>query len=381
MKKLSNSKIKTLKVKDKRYSVTDGNGLYLDIMPSGRKSWTLKYKINNKETRKKLGEYPTLSLKDVRILAEERKRIAVMGEHDISMKKLIAEWFAIYSKNWSSKKYVDNVKYRLNLISKPFSNMQVSHVSRSIVTEAVKEIMAKGTYETARRSLRLLSQVFDYAIACEYTEVNPCANISKIIPENTVKHMAFLNAYEMPKFWQDVGSLVADYELKQALMLYCLLTPRPSELMQAKWSEIDFEQRIWTIPPEHMKKRKEHIIYLADKALTIFQTLHNQRIDDGYIFKNRLDPTRHRPRESALAIIKRAGYKGVMTTHGFRSLLSTTANESKLFDGDIIERHLAHFPSNKVRSAYNKAEYWEQRKELMIWWDKQTDEWFQVKSS
>ena len=110
------------------------------------------------------------------------------------------------------------------------------------------------------------------------------------------------------------------------------------------------------------------MIPLADKPLEILRSLYDRRTNDEFVFKNKTKPWDHMPTETPLAAIKRAGYGGRMVTHGFRSLLSTTANESKEFDKDVIERHLAHVPKNKGRAAYNRAKYWDERVRLMQWW-------------
>lgn len=214
------------------------------------------------------------------------------------------------------------------------------------------------------------------ALAKEYVQANPCLLVSKMIPAHKVTNMATLPITDMPKFWTAIDYMQVRHDIKQALALYNYLTCRPGELMKARWDtgEFDLDNGIWLIPASRMKMRLEHMIHLPEKPLEILRDLYAKRTDDEYVFKNHRRPWDHMPTETPLAAIKRAGYNGKMTTHGFRALLSTHANEARLpsgarlFDKDVIERHLAHVPRNKGRAAYNRAKYWDDRVKLMEWW-------------
>src|SRR5699024_11215943 len=155
------------------------------------------------------------------------------------------------------------------------------------------------------------------------------------------------------------------------------LACRPSELAKSRWDsgEFDLENGVWLIPAHRMKMRQEHMIPLTEKPLEILRELYDTRTNDEYVFKKKNKPWEHMPTETPLAAIKRAAGAGKMTTHGFRSLLSTHANASKEFDKDVIERHLAHVPENKGRFAYNRADYWDERVRLMQWWSDIVTPW------
>ena len=363
--------IKALKAEDKRYSKSVGDGLQIEVLTSGKKSWVLSYtKKNGSRTRKKLGSYPILSLKDARILTQDLLRKAALGLSSLSMADLISEWLTVYSANWSSDKYRYTVIYRLELITQGFSGTSVSEVTGAMISSNIALILAKGNTETANRCLRHLNAVFDYALAKEYVEKNPCELVGRMIPAHKVTNMPSLPISEMPKFWTALNYMDMKHETRQALALYNYFACRPGELVKARWDsgEFDLENGIWLIPAHRMKMRLEHMIHISDKPLEILRDLYDRRTNDEYIFKNKIKPWDHMPTETPLAAIKRAGYNGKMVTHGFRALLSTNANESKLFDHDAIERHLAHVPTNKGRAAYNRAKYWDQRVSLMNWW-------------
>ncbi|WP_353164244.1 tyrosine-type recombinase/integrase [Acinetobacter guillouiae] len=375
---LSDSQVKALKPKEKRYSLADGEGLSVDVFPTGKKKWIVSYRVNGKQTRKNLGEYPELGCKDARQLARQCKAEA-QGKmlNSPSVNAVIEEWLKLMTPRWSSKKYIDTVIYRLNYITEDFKNQPIDEVDRKIIVKKVKEIVNKGTLETAKRSLRLLNEIFNFAIASDYTQKNPCTLISDVIPQQTVRNMPSLDAEQMPEFWNRVTHSNVTPELLHALKLACYTAVRISELLQSRWDsgEIDLENRQWVIPASRMKMRRDHVVPLTDQTYTLFKELYDHKTDNGYIFKHTRNPAEHVRSESILAIIKRNGYAGQMVTHGFRSLFSTHTNNSKLFRPDVIEYQIAHVPKDRIRGIYNRAEYWDERVELMKWYSEQVDRW------
>ncbi|MGE8530891.1 MAG: tyrosine-type recombinase/integrase [Acinetobacter guillouiae] len=375
---LSDSQVKALKPKENRYSLADGEGLSVDVFPTGKKKWIVSYRVNGKQTRKNLGEYPELGCKDARQLARQCKAEA-QGKmlNSPSVNAVIEEWLKLMTPRWSSKKYIDTVIYRLNYITEDFKNQPIDEVDRKIIVKKVKEIVNKGTLETAKRSLRLLNEIFNFAIASDYTQKNPCTLISDVIPQQTVHNMPSLDAEQMPEFWNRVTHSNVTPELLHALKLACYTAVRISELLQSRWDsgEIDLENRQWVIPASRMKMRRDHVVPLTDQTYMLFKELYDHKTDNGYIFKHTRNPGEHVRSESILAIIKRNGYAGQMVTHGFRSLFSTHTNNSKLFRPDVIEYQIAHVPKDRIRGIYNRAEYWDERVELMKWYSEQVDSW------
>lgn len=378
---LSDLKVKNLKPQEKRYSIADGEGLIISVFPSGKKKWVLSYRHHGKQNQKTLGEYPEIGCKDARNLARDFKSQLSGKKINVpTLGEVIQEWLAIMGPRWTSDKYKYTVIYRLNYISEDLSDTSIDEIERKDVVKKVKEIVAKGTIETAKRSLRLLSDVFNFAIASDYTEKNPCLMISDIIPKTEVNNLAALKASEMHEFWRRVQQSQVSNDLMVAIKLACYTAVRISELILARWDtgEIDFEKKEWVIPASRMKMRRDHVVPLTEQTVALFMEMYQRRIDDGYIFKHANKPTLPCRSESILAIIKRNGYAGRMTTHGFRTVFSTAANESGEFRHDVIEYQIAHVPKDKIRGIYNRAEYWSERVELMRWYAEQVDEWMKV---
>lgn len=366
---LTDNKIKGLKPTEKRYSLSAGEGLSIDVMPTGRKSWVLEYTALGKRKRKKLGEYPAISLKQARELANKIKDNA--GLTPITVSELIHEWVELYSKQWTSEKYKYTVIYRLTYITNDFKDMMVADVSRAMVSKAVSQMVAQGTYETAKRSLRLLSQVFNYAIAHEYAQNNPCTLVDNIIPTHTVQNMATLSANEMVDFWRTIRKTPTIGLAPIALSLANYLAVRPSELCKATWGEFDLDKGIWEIPAERMKKRRTHVVPLSKQALALLQQLHSLTGFDTYLFPSRAKDRKNAHQRFRMAL-KRLGYHDKQALHGFRHIASTKLNNytdenGMKFDGRVIEFALAHKVQG-VTGVYNKAEYLHDRKIINQWY-------------
>ncbi len=142
---------------------------------------------------------------------------------------------------------------------------------------------------------------------------------------------------------------------------------RPSEASGARWAEIDLDTKLWTIPAERMKAKREHIVPLSPQALEILDVMKPISAHREHVFPSRNDPKQPMNSQTANAALKRIGYGGKLVAHGLRSIASTALNESG-FNSDIIESALAHIDKNEVRRAYNRSIYLEQRRELMSWW-------------
>jgi len=375
---LSDAQVKSLKPEEKRYSKADGEGLSIEVMPTGKKKWVLSYRVHGKQNRKQIGEYPEIGCKEARQLARQVKAELQGKVLDApTVRVVIDEWLALMTPRWSSQKYIDTVIYRLNYITEDFIDESIDEVERKQVVKAVKNMVSKGTLETAKRSLRLLNEIFNFAIASDYTQKNPCTLVGDVIPQQEVRNMPSLDAEQMPEFWKRVQGGIVTLELLHALKLACYTAVRISELLKARWDngEIDFDNNIWVIPASRMKMRRDHAVPLTPQTKALFQELYDHKKDDGYIFKHTRRLGEHVPSESVLAIIKRNGYGGQMVTHGFRSLFSTHANNAKKFRADVIEYQIAHVPKDRIRGIYNRAEYWDERVELMEWYSSEVDKW------
>lgn len=379
---LSDAQVKSLKSKESRYSVADGEGLNISVFPNGKKKWVLSYRQNGKQNQKMLGEYQVMGGKEARLQARQLK-LEYQGKvaNSPPVHKVIEEWLSIMKSQWASKKYYDTVEYRLAYLTEDFKKLPINEVERKHISKKIKEIVAKGTLETASRALRLGKQVFDFAIASDYTDRNPCKLVEDVIPEYESDSHPYLPASEMPEFFRCLQASHSSSIVKMAMLLVCYTGTRITELLKARWDsgELDFENKVWIIPADRMKRRKELMVPLVPQIYALFKELESVKTDDGYIFKKRGKPYEYMTSESVLTMIKRMGYEDKMVTHGFRSLFSTHANESKLFRGEVIDYQIPHVnkstKADKTSKIYNRAEYWDERVKLMTWYANEVDSW------
>lgn len=173
---------------------------------------------------------------------------------------------------------------------------------------------------------------------------------------------------QLPQLMRDIAQYSKPNEenVRLALKLLAMTFVRKSELLYAKWSEFDFKTKLWKIPAERMKMRVEYTVPLSSVALSVLKELKEKFPSDTYLFHTG-DPSTPIRDNALIEALYWMGYKNKMTAHGFRAIASTVLNEHE-FRADVIERQLAHIDGNQVRRAYNRAEYMEERAEMMEWW-------------
>ena len=366
---------------EKQYRLSDTNGLSLRIDPNGKKYWSIRYTENGQRKSKALGIYPELSLKRAREIALDLryklKNTVEVEEDQPCFKEVAEDWFNNQKETWSSK-HISNVRASLDELYIALANKRINQIQAPEILQIIKKIEARGSLEIAKRTLSRCGMVMKYAIAHGYRYDNPASDLVYALKNKRVKNLASLSTSEMPEFLRRIKAYPADAQTHHAIVLIMLTGVRVSELLQARWEEFDLEERKWDIPEERMKNRLPHRVPMTDMMITELKALrltHNQEL----LFPHRLNNTEPMRSESILAVIKRSGYAGRMTTHGFRSLFSTVVNESNLFNPDAIERQLAHVPQNRIRSAYNRAQYWDERVKIMEWYGEQVMKWLRLR--
>ena len=377
--KLTDTECRKAQPKEKRYRLSDENGLSLLVTTAGQKYWNVRYTVHGQRQSESLGPYPDLSLKKARELALELKykhsKSVLYEDLKPYFKEVSEDWFENQRETWSPK-HINNVRASLDELYLSLANKRINQIQAPEILQVIKKIEARGSFEVAKRTLSRCGMVMKYAIAHGYRYDNPASDLVYALKSKRVKNLASLPESEMPEFLRRIKDYPADAQTHHAIMLIMMTGVRVSELLQAKWDEFDLAGRKWDIPEERMKNRLPHRVPLTDMMIAELQALrltHNQDL----LFPHRLNNEEPMRSESILAVIKRSGYAGKMTTHGFRSLFSTVLNESNLFNPDAIERQLAHVPQNRIRSAYNRAHYWEERVKIMEWYGVRVQSWLE----
>lgn len=369
---LTELKIKNLKPKEKRYLVSDGQGLSITVMPSGEKYWYVRTWDHGKETKRALGRYPDISLKEARALrhtAELRKDTPVV------FADIAKEWFTTHYSVVNRPSTVLVTQNRMNKYVLPvFGGRDIKSITPRDVLLHVRSIQEKAPNQGARVRT-LLSQIFRYAIAAGLADWDPAAQVrGALLPLPPEEHRATVtDAASAAALLRAINGYQQNQIVRLCLLLLAYTFVRPSEVRCAEWSEMDLDRQEWIIPAERMKMKRDHIVPLSTQATALFQEVRVLSPHPVYCFAM---PFRDNPISDTILSIsmRRMGYgTGKATPHSFRGMASTLLNENG-FPPDVIERQLAHVERNAVRGAYNQAEYLPERQKMMQWWADYLDE-------
>lgn len=380
--KLSDVALRTLSTPGKHF---DGAGLYLELTPAGGRYWRLKYRHAGKEKRLALGVYPQISLKEARARAADARRLLADGTdpgaqrkadkaravHDArnTLHAVAADWMRHQASRWTPET-AERIRRSLELHIFPALGAQpLASIRPGDVQAAIKATEATGAGDTAGRVLQRVKAIYRWAVIHERIAANPMLDLvpGELLKPRDVASRAALPERELPAFLAALSAYEGDAGTVHALRLLILTAVRPGELRGARWAEIDQAAALWVIPAERMKMRAEHRIPLSAQALAVLQA--QQALSGGFelVFPSPHYPGKPISENTLNSALARLGYKGRATAHGFRALFSTVANEAG-WDGDVIERQLAHVERNKVRAAYHRSTYTSERARLMQWW-------------
>lgn len=384
-KPLTNTEVDKAKAQAKVSSLFDGDGLELKINPTGTKKWLFKYykPFTKKRTNLTFGEYPDISLADARKLRAKAKELLAKDidpkEHKDNLSRqqkerientlfnVAAKWFEV-KKTEVTPDYAIDVWRSLELhVFDQLGKYPISEVTAPIAIKTVKPIAEKGSLETVKRINQRLNEIMNYAVNTGLIHSNPLIGIKAAFERPKKQNMPSIKPGELPKFMQAL-SIASIKIVTRYLIEWQLHTMvRPSEAAGAMWSEIDFDNKLWNIPAQRMKKKRPHSIPLTEQSLNLLNAIKPISGHREHIFPADRNPRDHTNTQTANAAIKRMGYKDKLVAHGLRSLASTTLNEQG-FDADLIEAALAHVDNNEVRRAYNRADYLKRRAKMMFWW-------------
>lgn len=381
---LNDTYIRSLKPEAKPRKYFDGGGLFLYVPASGSKLWRMAYRFN-KSKLLSFGEYPTVSLRDARAKREEAKQLLAKdidpSEHKREVKEarlnaernsfrnIALEWHETRMAEFSEK-HQGTVMYRLETYIFPaIGTTNITKLETQDILAVVKPLEQRGNYETSRRLLQIISQIFRYAVITGRAKHNIAADMRGALRPRKVTHRAALVEPEkVGQLLRDIDDYEGYFPLLCALKLAPLVFTRPTELRAAQWKEFDLDAAEWRIPAERMKMRQQHIVPLSEQSLAVLKDLHAFTGGGKYLFPSTCTETRPISDATMLNAVRRMGYqKHEMSVHGFRSIASTLLNELG-FNRDWIERQLAHGERDEVRAAYNYAEYLPERRKMMQTW-------------
>ena len=384
---LTDTKIKAAKPRsDNRDNVLiDGGGLILRVKPNGSKLWYLNYQKPHckKRNNKSLGRYPELSLSDARALREKCKKALQKGidpkdllndekenkylQHKNTFLEVAKGWYEIKKSNVTERHAIKVWQSLERHIFPDLGNTPIHIISAPDVIQILRPLEARGTLETVSRMCRRVNEVMNFAVNSGIIHFNPLISISEVFKKPKPKHYPSIKPDELGEFLNSLNNGSMKTVTKQLILWQLHTMVRPGEAVKARWCDIDIDEKLWVVPFEFMKKKKEHKVPLSSHTLKILNFMKVISGHREYVFPGHTNPNSHANASTANMAVKRLGYSGKLVAHGMRSIASTALNE-RGFDEDLIEVCLAHIDKNKVRKAYNRAEYLEKRREIMEWW-------------
>ena len=382
--KLTELGVRKAKPSSKPKKFSDGGGLFLLLHPSGSKYWRMKYRFIGKEKLLAFGVWPEVSLTEARKKRNEAKQLIKSGKDPSAANKnlkvsqkvaqsntfgsVTEEWLEIKQKEWKSF-YFDDVKSSIEIHLLPdLSQRPIEDITSSEILSVLKKIEEQGKLEVASRSRQKCGAIFTYANLRQLCTSNPVSNLKGALASPKKKKFNSLSPKDLPQFLVKLDEYDGAIITKLALRFVLLTFARTIEIRFANWNEFDLEDEepIWRIPEEKMKMGREHVVPLSSQALVVLKEVRRFTQGDKYVFHQLNNPNKPMSENTMLYAMYRMGYHSRATVHGLRATMSTLLNE-KGHNPDVIEHLLSHQESNKVRAAYNRAEYLSERRITLQW--------------
>ncbi|EFU67450.1 tyrosine-type recombinase/integrase [Aggregatibacter segnis] len=392
---LTDTKIKSLKPKDKVYKVADRDGLYVSVSTAGTITFRYDYRINGRRETLTIGKYGADGIN----LAEARERLMIARkqvsegispatEKRAERNKIRnADRFCVFAEKYladvqlaDSTKALRVATYERD-IKDTFGNRLMTEITADEIRSHCEKIKERGAPSTAIFVRDLIANVYRYAIQRGHKFANPADEIANSSIATFKKRERVLTPREIKLFFNTLEETQSDFALKKAVKFILLTMVRKGELVNATWNEVDFKNKVWTIPAERMKAKRAHNVYLSEQALDLIIAFQIYSEGSPYLLPGRINRRQPIANSSLNRVIancikfinKDEQRIDEFTVHDLRRTGSTLLHEMG-FNSDWIEKSLAH-EQQGVRAVYNKAEYAEQRKEMMQRWADQVDEW------
>lgn len=388
---LTDVKVRNAKPGEKQTKLFDSDGLFLLLMPPGKKTpngskcWRFKYRFAGKEKLLALGTYPEVSLADAREKrnaarkqvaagidpSEIRKAMKVTrGSSENSFEVVAREWHGKFVHIWS-KVHADTIMDRLEKDVFPWiGERPIGEIAPPELLKVLRRIESRGALDTAHRIRNHCSQVFRYAVATGRAERDAATDLRGALPPVKFNHFAApTNPKDVAPLLKAIDEYEGSFVVKCALKLAPLLFVRPGELRGAEWSEIDIDAAEWNIPAERMKMKEPHLVPLCKQAIKILHELKPLTGHSKYLFPSHRSPLRCMSENAVNAALRRMGFeKSEITGHGFRAMARTILDEVLQVRPDFIEHQLAHAVRDPNGRAYNRTAHLAERRKMMQSW-------------
>jgi integrase len=375
----------------KPYKLSDGSGLYLLVNPDGSKYWRMDYRHADVRKTLALGKYPEISLADARTKRMAARKQLDDGIDPNQTKRLekatkelaAANTFEAVAREWHNNKIeswqprtAKNVLHRLGIDVFPLiGKLPIAEIKAPVILDMLRQIEKRGAVEMAKRQAQVCGQIFRYAVATGVAEYDPVPSLRGALKPTAKGHHAAITPDDLPEFIRAFEKIEGRMFVPTKVMfrLMMLIFVRTSELTETPWTEIDLANESWVIPWQRMKmgKRKinprkvDHHVFLPRQGWELLRELHTITGGNYYLFPNQRDHEKPATNFGILAALKRMGYSGKMTGHGFRSLAMGVIKERLGYRHEVVDRQLSHQSGDTYGEAYDRAEFKEERRVMM----------------
>ena len=388
---LTDLKIRGLKPKNKDYPTADSNGLAIYTTPKGVKKWRYRYRFDRKASMISLGKYPAVSLSEARKQRDiyqkalfdginpkvYKDKLRITQQDKPTFRKAFDKWFALHKGEWGERTSAKQLRaFELHIFPE-IGDTLVEDIKPIDMLNVFRKMDDKGISETLKKVRGWSSRVFCDCVVSEIILSDP----TRDLPKDSFKKPKPRN-YATVTTPDDISDLLntiskykntGTYEVHQALNLGAYLLLRPSELTGLLWEEIDFKNKIIRISKDRMKSSRDHLVPMSTQVLAKFEEIKEHGLSEKFVFPSSINRNASINSESLRVALRRLGIsKEKFTPHGFRSMGTTRLYEMG-YKEDVVERTLAHSERNKVRAAYNHAQYIKERTEMMQAWSDYLD--------
>lgn len=390
---LTDKQIRNAKPGEREYSLPDGGGLGLLVKTTGTKTWRFRSRFNGEPFTIDFAKYPYVTLEQARKKREEYRNLLAKGidprkaekdRHEIekaraenTFEKIARDWHKNRLSSWKENTAKDIINRLEKDIFPEIGHLPIAEITHKQLIDTLRKIEDRGAFEIAKRLKANVARIFSYAIQYGITDRNIANDLVDILKPAPKGHFAAITPDELPEFVKALEQNKARLYIttRIAIRLMMLTFIRTSELIEAEWSEIDLDKGVWIIPWQRMKMGKKkinpdmtnHRIDLSRQAVELLNELRSITGNNRYLFPNQRDHEKPMSNGAILMALKRMGYHGRMTGHGFRSLAASTLEEMG-YRREVIDRQLAHKQANKIQAAYFRADFIRERKKMMQDW-------------
>jgi integrase len=376
----------------KRARLTDGEGLYLETSPNGAKRWFWKFQIDGKESRLALGSYPGVGLKDARRARDEARRRRREGVNPVraravaklassasdSFEAVAREFCATKAPGWSASHASQWLRCCAKDLFPYLGALPPAEVTAPLLLSVLKRVQARGALRLAHDLREYAGQIFRYGIATGRCAGNPAADLRGALQPFVERHAgAVLDPQRAGELLRAIDGYVGHPVTRAALLISALTFQRPGNVRSMQWAHVDLDAALWTIPASEMKRTvagklngRPHLVPLSQQAVAVLRELQPLTSRSKYVFPGLLGADRCMSENTVRNALRRMGYDNdEMTAHGFRAMARTLiAERLSGIAPDVVEAQLAHGKSGPLGMAYDRAEYMQQRRQLMQAW-------------